>query len=531
MAQFRSWSQGWEKAGDEAENKRAKIREAFEKFKQENPDATAAEFQEYISNVMGNNPHLRGALPAEEVLNQLGARNEYRMSEDKRLAGLEEERDRLDHLTKKNTLKNSLNKNLQTSMLSASKEEIEDGSFVSKWKAGNPDLAEVYGGDMSELINVRAYNKVHSEYFRDNHQNIMRMLESDPDITDDAIASNIGVNPKSLKGALKKMREDIQEAKDIKNHERKTSVLDYMDGRSEKLITHFSTSQDHTSDDIRSQIMGLLKSRFLKDGEAEEFVSANPDIMKGWLDTIHTGSNAIKKTNLQKQAAKNKAEAQGQYDEGLKRSTDNATSAFGADGNASGLFGSTLPDQQYAHRVNQVMHNYANHYVLGDELAMRILKKAGDNKGTYKAYDAGQLRTALLTGSDGQLEVGVGAPLSTYKEYETPQLRPASEWAAEKHQAADHLIQRLPKNATSYWARNAPTPERVKEEIDELNSLKQKILDQARDRSWQSSRGGDAEDHADTLIKKIDDAIRQWQGKKIEGDSHPFHDNPNKHIG
>jgi|APSaa5957512535_1039671.scaffolds.fasta_scaffold23169_2 hypothetical protein len=530
MSQFQSWSQGWRKAGVEAENKRAKMLEAFNVFKQGNPDATAAEFQEYVNNVTGNAPWLRGALPAEEVLNKLGARNEYRMAEDKRLAGLEEERDRLDHLTKKNTLKNSLNKNLQTSMLSASKEEIEDGSFVSKWKAGNPDLAEVYGGDMSDLINVRAYNKVHSEYFRDNHQNIMRMLESDPDITDDAIASNIGVNPKSLKGALKKMRDDIQEAKDIKNHERKTSVLDYMDGRSEKLITHFSTSQDHTSDDIRSQIMGLLKGRFLKDGEAEEFVSANPDIMKGWLDTIHTGSNAIKKTNLQNQTDKNKTEATSRYTEGLKKSTDVATSVFGAYGNASELLGKTVADQKYAHMINQVMHNYANDYVLSPKLAMKILKKADDNKSTYIAYKADQLRTALLTGEEG-LEVGVGVPLSTYKEYEKPQLRPASEWAAEKHQAADHLIQRLPKNAASYWGRNVPTPERVKEEIDELNSLKQKILDQARDRSWQSSRGGDAEDHTDTLIKKIDDAIRQWQGKKIEGDSFPSHDNPNKHIG
>ena len=72
MINFTSMATGFQNRGDENRIERRKVAEAFEQFKQNNPEATLAQFQQYIDSVSGGRNYLAGGAGSGETLRKLG---------------------------------------------------------------------------------------------------------------------------------------------------------------------------------------------------------------------------------------------------------------------------------------------------------------------------------------------------------------------------------------------------------------------------------------------------------------------------
>lgn len=71
-----SFFQGAQDRGDELFGRRRQTAMAFQQFKANNPTASYADFQQFVDGMAGGSNYLRGAMPAREVLQQLGQQNQ-----------------------------------------------------------------------------------------------------------------------------------------------------------------------------------------------------------------------------------------------------------------------------------------------------------------------------------------------------------------------------------------------------------------------------------------------------------------------
>jgi hypothetical protein len=69
---------GFRDRGDQLLGQRQKIAAAFNEFKASNPEATYAEFQQFVDSISGGDNYLRGVMPADTVLKQLSTDSEQR---------------------------------------------------------------------------------------------------------------------------------------------------------------------------------------------------------------------------------------------------------------------------------------------------------------------------------------------------------------------------------------------------------------------------------------------------------------------
>jgi hypothetical protein len=357
MAQFQSWSQGWEKAGDEAENKRAKMLEAFNKFKQENPDATAAEFQEYVSNVMGNKPWLRGALPAEEVLNKLGARNEER-------AAFKRRDDMFARAKEKAGIESSLRTMIEEDMLSYDPKDIESGKAVEDFASNHPEMFSSIGGGeplfregmISRYLNMPNYKRKSAKWFNDNQNSLTDFLKNNPTGDAATYAFNQEVPLHLVQGQFDQAKEEYTIKKMDKARADKRLVVSALkeDDMLKRAFAHAPTG-----DAGRKALGNSLKEYYTgRDGEYENFLKANPDFidqLEGQM--LARRDDAIESTN------KTARDALGTKKEALmadvrKRNVADSEGYFGKLGESFEVYGET------GHAVSSYMAKIARDYVI-----------------------------------------------------------------------------------------------------------------------------------------------------------------------
>lgn len=97
MFNFAGVAEGFSTQAENRRRQRMELAKAFELFKQNNPYATAADFQGWIDQNVGDSMgsgYLRGGLPGSEVLQRLGSANAERKARDDQRAALEMLRDK-----------------------------------------------------------------------------------------------------------------------------------------------------------------------------------------------------------------------------------------------------------------------------------------------------------------------------------------------------------------------------------------------------------------------------------------------------
>lgn len=82
MVSMVGFSSGWRDAQMRNERKRREMAMAFEQFRQSNPEANLAEFQNFIDGFSGGRNYIAGGAPSQDVLKGISQRNQQRMAQE-----------------------------------------------------------------------------------------------------------------------------------------------------------------------------------------------------------------------------------------------------------------------------------------------------------------------------------------------------------------------------------------------------------------------------------------------------------------
>jgi len=74
---------GFQDRRDSQLRRRGELAQAFGQFRQQNPNATYQEYQDYVDSLSGGDNYLRGGLPSQQVLQSMAERNETRQNEER----------------------------------------------------------------------------------------------------------------------------------------------------------------------------------------------------------------------------------------------------------------------------------------------------------------------------------------------------------------------------------------------------------------------------------------------------------------
>jgi hypothetical protein len=420
MAQFRSWSQGWEKAGDEAENKRAKMLEAFNTFKQDNPDATAAEFQEYVSNVMGNKPWLRGALPAEEVLNQLGARNEER-------AAFKRRDDMFARAKEKAGIESSLRTMIEEDMLSYDPKDIESGKAVEDFASNHPEMFSSVGGGeplfregmISRYLNMPNYKRKSAKWFNDNQNSLTDFLKNNPTGDAATYAFEQEVPLHLVQGQFDQAKKTyISEQKKKKIDDQRAVMTEL---RSDKSLQEAFNNASSSSEG-RAAIKKAISLYYYGD---EDLISQlDPSVIDSLESRLQAQSD--ESTRTLNEAKRDKlGKDQGSIIEEIKKGNiADVEGRYGKRGAAMSEFGVA------AHAVSSYMNDLAEKYVI-DYKAMDLLEEVFHQASADSVTKVGELgkRVEAANILPKLRPIQGRESIEAYKNKIRPEAQPAQEWS------------------------------------------------------------------------------------------------------
>jgi hypothetical protein len=163
MINFTSMATGFQNRGDENRIERRKVAEAFEQFKQNNPEATLAQFQQYIDSVSGGRNYLAGGAGSGETLRKLAADNQAKKA--RRLAA-EAQASLLKQYQTSRRVEEDMKKEIENSLLNAKptkpkegpegrlsgvQPKINYGRLAREFAENNPLIGKM-GVDLSDLF-------------------------------------------------------------------------------------------------------------------------------------------------------------------------------------------------------------------------------------------------------------------------------------------------------------------------------------------------------------------------------------------
>ena len=124
MINFTSMATGFQNRGDENRVERRKVAEAFEQFKRNNPEATLAQFQQYIDGMSGGRNYLAGGAGSGEALRKLASDNQAKKA--RRLAA-EAQASKMARFKNERYMQDALQDEISNALISAKPTKPKEG--------------------------------------------------------------------------------------------------------------------------------------------------------------------------------------------------------------------------------------------------------------------------------------------------------------------------------------------------------------------------------------------------------------------
>ena len=193
--------------GDRNERRRGEVAKLFETYKQNNPYASASDYNQYLEQVVGPKDFfIRGSLPAQDIINKMGADNQ----EKKRRDDYEQN---LDYAAKNLGVNNSIQQYIDDQILNMSDSELQN-SLTNVMSNGNPDLEAESRKRAKESI--KNYDERKDRKLKEMYQvelkrgiDILNSSNGAIDISDLMNSNELSGLPKSF---LNEYKDDLQNA-------------------------------------------------------------------------------------------------------------------------------------------------------------------------------------------------------------------------------------------------------------------------------------------------------------------------------
>lgn len=270
MINFTSMATGFQNRGDENRVERRKVAEAFEQFKINNPEATLAQFQQYIDGMSGGRNYLAGGAGSGEALRKLASDNQAKKA--RRLAA-EAQASKMARFKNERYMQDALQDEISNALISAKPTKPKEGpegrlsgvqpkinyaQIAREFAENNPLVGEM-GFDLSDMFNVQARDQVMADYTEKNLPAVQTYITglSATDLenveTDD-IMRMYRLNPVIAEAVLKKAKGNLAEQTELK-------VQDLRQQAGDHLRNLFSNGLlDETSD-----LGDAVRDRFMRD--------------------------------------------------------------------------------------------------------------------------------------------------------------------------------------------------------------------------------------------------------------------------
>ena len=119
--------------GDRNERRRGEVAKLFETYKQNNPYASASDYNQYLEQVVGPKDFfIRGSLPAQDIINKMGADNQEKKRRD-------DYGKNLDYAAKNMAVNNQIQQYVDDQILNMSDSELQN-SLTNMLSNGNSEL-------------------------------------------------------------------------------------------------------------------------------------------------------------------------------------------------------------------------------------------------------------------------------------------------------------------------------------------------------------------------------------------------------
>ena len=244
MINFTSMATGFQNRGDENRIERRKVAEAFEQFKQNNPEATLAQFQQYIDSVSGGRNYLAGGAGSGETLRKLAADNQAKKA--RRLAA-EAQAAKMARFKNERYIQEQLQDEIGNALISAKptkpkegpegrlsgvQPKINYGRLAREFAENNPLVGEM-GFDLSDLFTEQTRSQVMADYTEKNLPAVQTYITglSAADLenveTDD-IMRMYRLNPVIAEAVLKKAKGNLAEETELKVQELREQAGDHL---------------------------------------------------------------------------------------------------------------------------------------------------------------------------------------------------------------------------------------------------------------------------------------------------------------
>lgn len=242
MLNFTSMATGFQNRGDENRIERRKVAEAFEQFKQNNPEATLAQFQQYIDGMSGGRNYLAGGAGSGEALRKLASDNQAKKA--RRLAA-EGQASMMSQFKNERFMQESLQDEINNALLNAKPTMPPKGPFdqqlgvqkrinyaqvAREFAENNPlvgkmgfDLTDMFTSDqrgqvMSDLTDVnlpkvQAYINGLSVADLKNVEldDITRMFRMNPIVAEAVLKKAKGISAENTERAVQQLRVDASD--------------------------------------------------------------------------------------------------------------------------------------------------------------------------------------------------------------------------------------------------------------------------------------------------------------------------------
>lgn len=201
------FAQGFQQRGDELSRRRREIAQAFNEFRQTNPDATLREMQDFIDAQSGGENYLRGGAPSNDVLRQIADRNAEQARQRATRAALEDARNR-------NAFRGELSAAIDTHLLDMPDDNFDNAysSFVGDYGQGDDSIFE--GLNVRSMFTNERRTRIERQHANDENMitQAMQLIEAAPDTIDaPLVAQEIGVNRRVAQALIDAARRRLEE--------------------------------------------------------------------------------------------------------------------------------------------------------------------------------------------------------------------------------------------------------------------------------------------------------------------------------
>ena len=324
MLNFTSMATGFQNRGDENRIERRKVAEAFEQFKQNNPEATLAQFQQYIDGMSGGRNYLAGGAGSGEALRKLASDNQAKKA--RRLAA-EGQASMMSQFKNERFMQESLQDEINNALLNAKPTMPPKGPFdqqlgvqkrinysqVAKEFAENNPLVGKMGIDLTDMFTSDQRGQVMSDLTDVNLPKVQAYINglSVADLKNvelDDITRMFRMNPIVAEAVLKK-------AKGISAENTERAVQQLRVDASDHLIKLFKDGvieKDNLGDHI--------KDRFINDPNYHAAFNSSENAMEHFTNSMQRPLERLEELQLeekQKVTSREKAKITHSVEDGL----------------------------------------------------------------------------------------------------------------------------------------------------------------------------------------------------------------------